>query len=662
MTDWSLPDSLYYHSLDLQFAKSMMRLCGRQYESEAGEYLCRLLSYQLRHSHVCLELTKAIDPFPILVNNKENEEQGKERARRLLLSPQTFEWLNASPIVIKADQIKNKKRPLVWDEAKGKLYLWRHYDDEVRLVRLLKKLCSSPGLYDVAALSAKKDDANMLHQIFYDNNSSLPGENNELDFQQLALCLSFIRPFLMISGGPGTGKTHTIVKILSAHLKLNPELRFALAAPTGKAAMRISQSMSKQGFAFELPEVLTLQRLLGQSKDGNRFAYHAQNPLELDLLIVDEASMIDLFLFVRMLEALGLNKANKSLGFQPDSSFTRLVILGDHHQLASVGSGSVFAELCGNKAYFDNPTAKAVKDIFELDMQNEKSLLVKNKINKGNFLANSLVVLNKNYRFSQNNAISAFTHYIRNEQQDKKLADILNSLPNAAKSKDNGLDFFNSTLDLFKKSEKNSHLQAFANLVRQGFAKCLKGELVEMLEALRSFCVLAPMREGPQGVNALNDYIMKILEQAGLLERTGGQPRVYPILISENDHQLSLFNGDLGLVVQDYQQQSAYFYSVAASDGPLRKLPLQILPRHEMSFAMTVHKSQGSEFDSLVFVLPEKPHPLISRQLVYTALTRSRHKLSLFASPQALEKSLANSTIRSSGLADRLKNHATFSR
>ncbi len=605
----------------------MLRLCGPEYQSSVGEHLCRLLSYQIRNGQVCLDLDElnCRKLWPLDPQEKNQQKEG----HRLLYSAELKTWLSSASIVSKERDIDKQIRPLVWDEEASKLFLYRHYDYELRLVRLLKKLCL-------------RGTRNIQQELLSQSSSfSQVDANQELDQQQLAVYLSVLQPFLMISGGPGTGKTHTIVKILQAHLELEPKLRFALAAPTGKAAMRIGQSINQQNLGLEMTQeaqVSTLQRLLGQSRDGSRFYHNPKHPLDLDLLIIDEASMIDLALFVHTLEALGPQ--------------TCLILLGDHHQLASVASGAVFRELCRNPPSLSKQVATKIKDLFGLDAF---KLVSSCEDNSQTFLQDSLVVLEKNFRFTENSSISILSKQIRQKNIRQALV-FLDSLTSQLTAGTGDRNFFYQ--------EKDIYSQAFTDLIMEGFGQLREDSNIEsMLRVVQNFCVLAPLRQGKQGVAALNTHVVRILLQANLLKIKNGKPTIYPILISENDYQLDLFNGDVGLVIQTPEKQSAYFYGfvpdrVKSSEGQqvlgLREIPLQILPHHEMSFAMTVHKSQGSEFTSVVLVLPESKHPLVNRELIYTALTRARQKISVFTSKEVLQAALTNFSERSSGLRDRL--------
>jgi len=432
------------------------------------------------------------------------------------------------------------------------------------------------------------------------------------DRQQQAVEAATLRRFLVVSGGPGTGKTTTVLRILARLLSQRPQLRVALCAPTGKAAARLQTSI-REGAAREqhtipLPEsASTIHRLLGSIHNSPAFRHNAAHPLPVDLLVVDEASMVPLPLMAKLLDALA-----------PDAS---ILLLGDRDQLASVEPGSVLGDI-----------AIAATT-------------------HGSALSGSMVTLEKNYRFGNESPIYALCQSIRTGSH----ADALEMLRSA--------------------SEQDGTIRSIQIPAPKALAASLRGPIVEgfrtvltapnadaALEAFTQFRVLCALRSGPYGVEQLNTLITRILREEDLLppatpHRSITEGDVEPIhglpfLIQENDSQLGLFNGDIGIF---WKSGDAAPMACFASNGetPSQVSPAR-LPKHEPAFAMTVHKSQGSEFDNVLLILPDQPSPVLTRELVYTGITRARRSVEIWHSPDVLRDAIAATIHRDSGLADAL--------
>ena len=435
--------------------------------------------------------------------------------------------------------------------------------------------------------------------------------------QKAALQKALESRFSIISGGPGTGKTHTLAALV-LHLLQQPESagqRLALAAPTGKAATRVQESLRKSLESMmqtqnqnsieadSLPKAYTIHRLLGSLPNSPYFKHDADNPLELDLLMVDEASMIDLPLMAKMLSALPEN--------------ARLVLLGDASQLASVEPGRVYGDLCR-----------------AADKQ-------------GSVLQGCLTELVRSRRFPPDSVIGKASRAIKagNAELAWQVISEENNKP-AAEAGARLFEISGPELDLAKDRD-------FHELVKQGYAKFLAAKTP--LEALRhaaDFIALTPRRSGPYGVKKLNQIILDILSGLEGFNPQGSFFSHQLIMISKNTPEIGLFNGDCGVVFPDPEQEDrlCVFFP---GDNPesLKKLPLPRLPEHECAFALTIHKSQGSEFEQLAMILPGRSDSaLLSRELLYTGMTRSKTKFYLWSSFDNFQKAVANQTTRNSGL------------
>lgn len=559
--------------------------------TETVELLVGWLSRCLREGHVCLSL------FDVA-----GQARVSDAGEPLPAFPEIdacFEALRQCPAVTTSGATERK--PLVLDE-KGRFYFHRYFEHEVRLAAALLELDVEPARE--AALTGSPADTER-----FDVDAALsrhfPGAPPE-DGQRRAAASALERRFLVISGGPGTGKTSTVVKILALFVeralgsgRRPPEI--LLLAPTGKAAARLGESIDQARAGLSTSsEVIeqvraatsTIHRALGVRPDsGTRFVRHRDNPLPADIVLVDEASMIDLALMRHLVEAL-----------RPGA---RLLLLGDRHQLASVEAGSVLAELSEARA-------------------------------EGGGLAE----LTKSYRFKNDSAIFRLAQAIREGDAEGVAAqlDARSSEP--------------SEVLLQRAAEFPADSKWLEQRVIAGFRPLLRERSPEAaLARLEQFRVLAAHRRGPRGVETLNELCRSWLVRAALVPPSGEFYRGRQILVTENDPGTRLSNGDLGLVWTDVDgTPSVYFPS---AEGPRRFSPAQ-LPAHETAFALTIHKTQGSEYDEVLVVLPEEGSLLLSRELLYTAVTRARKRVALFGSTDAVVGGVRRRVRRASGLAERL--------
>jgi exodeoxyribonuclease V alpha subunit len=427
-------------------------------------------------------------------------------------------------------------------------------------------------------------------------------QETEEDLQQLAVNLALRKHFLIISGGPGTGKTTTVTRILAHLLEqgVNPE-RILLAAPTGKAAMRMQESIrdTKQRLALpmdvaeRIPEqASTLHRLLGYLPNRIGFRHHAENPLPADVVIVDEASMIDISLMTHLFEAV------------PPKA--KLILLGDKDQLASVETGSIFRDLC-----------------------------------QGDALAFHRVVLQKSYRFVAEDGIGQLAQAIR-DADEARMLEVLASP-----------DFVDVTLD-----ESLGGLDA--EWVRSGWhdyvAAVKTGEMEAIFRAFNTLRILTPLRKGRMGVEGLNPWVDGVMQRL-LPIHAGAQKPWYvgrPVMVTQNDYRQNLFNGDIGIVLPNEHGDLRVWFP-GGETGQYRAVAPIRLPAHETAWVMTIHKSQGSEFTRVLLILPETEDlPLLGRELLYTAVTRAKQGIHILASRTTLGRALRQVTPPASQLQERL--------
>ncbi len=479
--------------------------------------------------------------------------------------------------------------PLVLDGS-GHLYLYRYWQYEQELARRI--------LQKAGAASPNLDENLLLHGLA----RLFPGRG-ELDRQKEAALVALHRQFCVISGAPGTGKTSTVVRILALLLEQDKSQRqrIAMAAPTGKAAARLKTSINDIKHSLDcsyevkasIPDdVVTIHRLLGTLSRSARFRHSAGNPLPFDTVIIDEASMVALPMMSTLVTAL-----------RPDA---RLILLGDSDQLASVEPGSVFGDLCRTGA------GSQVSP-----------------------LRRSIVMLEKNYRFQAGSGIPEISRVVNNGME----RDALELL----KSGEGGV----SWQKLLSREELQN---ALANKVVEGYRGYLEAESArEALEQFDRFRVLCALREGPYGVSGLNRTVENILAHEGLISTKGAFYLGRPLMITVNNHAMQLFNGDTGILFPDPENGGELRAFFPAPDGGVRTLVPERLPLHETAYATTIHKSQGSEFGRVLMILPPNDSELLTRELLYTGITRAKESVEIWANEEVFCAAVRKKTKRNSG-------------
>jgi exodeoxyribonuclease V alpha subunit len=481
----------------------------------------------------------------------------------------------------------NENAPLVLDE--NRLYLNRLWFYEDFVAQKIRAMLEQEVITNPLKITAQVD------RLF-------PASDTVDRDQKDAVLAAASKPFSVISGGPGSGKTSTIVRILAVLLALNPECRIALAAPTGKAAARmmvsIRQRVDQIGLGnntkITIPgEATTIHRLLGYRRNG--FSYNELHRLPVDCVVIDEASMIDLKLMFHLLAAL------------PDQA--QLILLGDRDQLASVAAGNVLGDITGHGHALDIGTTA---------------------------VAASIALLRNSYRFNRDSAISQIASLV-NQGQSAAATDLL-------RSTDKGLLWY---------AEESDQIHADAlvwiyNAYQPVFESEVPADALEIYETTRVLCAT---NQGYFGVESLNQRISGALLARNKLPETNLYSGL-PIMITRNHHELGLFNGDTGILWQYEDGLRACFRD---SDGGIRDLAINRLPEFTPAWASTVHKSQGSEFDSVLLILPSDPESgALSRELLYTAITRARQRFILHAASSVVVRAIENLTRRHSGLAYKL--------
>jgi exodeoxyribonuclease V alpha subunit len=602
-------------------------------------------------------------------------------------------------------------RPLVLD-GRDRLYLHRDFALERRLARRL-----------IAALGVPPEPP--------DTGAPQAANADEPDWQALAAALALRGRLTIVSGGPGTGKTTAVVQLLARLLTRDPGCRIALAAPTGKAAARMTEAIRQRAGA--LPEALrarlpttasTVHRLLGVSPAmrggaGEGFAHHAGRPLPIDLLVIDEASMLDLALATRLLEAV------------PPRA--RIVLLGDQDQLAAVESGAVFAELSADPGL----SPACIGDLARA-CGLPPAAVRPPAPRAATGLRDCVVWFTRQFRFGADSAIGRLARQVQAGDAAAALAGLEASTPGVTSVGSLATGVGATTVDRAMTvggaptvgsamavggaptvgsamavggaptvgsamavggaatagsvetlgrptvggtdgvawwpdaaSALGAATEEALGAGYEGYAEVLQAALrgeadaEEVLEAFDRYRVLAALRVGPRGVAALNRRLARRFRARLGTADTAPASAWYPgrpVLVTRNDPLLRLFNGDVGIALPGEGPEAPLQVCFADAERGVRRVAPVRLPEHDDAWALTVHQSQGSEFDAVAVVLPAEPHRVLSRELLYTAVTRARHAVRLVGPASVIAAAIDAPTRRHSGLIDRIAEEVAAQR
>ncbi|MGJ8689628.1 MAG: exodeoxyribonuclease V subunit alpha [Gammaproteobacteria bacterium] len=602
--------------LSCVFARFIARHCNVAQDSLLV-MTAALLSERNQHGDVCLELNRFAEQtlFTAQVGHD------------AIVAPSAQQW---QQLLLESECVGGPGDSVPMIVEHGRLYLQRFWHYECAVYEAINARLGQ----NIALQQDLLRDG--LERLFPAQASASP-----VDWQKLGSALASSQRFAVISGGPGTGKTTTVVKVLALLFEQNPALRIKLAAPTGKAAARMVESIRsarqrldlKPEIASLLPdEASTLHRLLAY-QDGNGyrgFRHNRQNPLLLDCLVIDEASMIDLPLMWSLLEACPTDM--------------RIILLGDRDQLASVEAGNVLGDITGHgqALHYSQDMVNLLQSLTGV----EASLLpVSDNVPA---IADSLALLRTSHRFAADSGIGALASAVNNGE-----VEIAQQLLRQANVDVNALAL-SDIVWISPPSNPNAPLHS--QVLQWALAQYRPYfECTEVEQALAIFAktrILCAAHEGPLGERELNRQVADRLRRVGAL-KGADETHGTPIMVTVNDYEMGLFNGDIGLLW--YSEQGVLEACFPDLDGEVRRIPAASLPEHVSAWAMTVHKSQGSEFNEVLLILPSKAtSPLLLRELVYTGITRARTRLLLHSSTEALAKACRTPVQRSSGLAARL--------
>lgn len=540
------------------------------------------------------------------------------------------DWL---PALASSPAVGMDQQPLVLDGSR--LYLHRYWQYECRVAASIRERAAQTVAVD------EPQTARQLTQFF-------AGQSIGPDWQKIACAVALRGRLAIITGGPGTGKTYTVARLLALLLASTPQpetLRIALTAPTGKAAARLKQSIDQAIAGLACPDLpladlvaragaaRTLHSLLGARPDTRRLRHDSAHPLDIDVLIVDEASMIHLEMMDNLLAAL------------PPQA--RLILLGDKDQLASVEAGAVLGDLCRDAEA--GHYAPATRD-YVASTANE-TLPAKFLDPAGSALAQQTVMLRQSRRFGGpiGQLALAVNHGDCNgaqiclRNQDEAVRWLTPNRPASL-----------VTLALDGREGAPGGYRSYLEIVRQGPQHDHAAWVKQVLTAFERFRLLCALREGEWGVAGLNRAIETALQEIRLISKRGEWYAGRPVMITRNDYGAGVFNGDIGIALPE--AQAGAVMRVFFLDGDeVRSVLASRLADVETAYAMTVHKSQGSEFEHTVLVLPPETSQVLTRELIYTGITRARARFTLVSTnPAVLNAAILQQTRRASGLAGRL--------
>jgi len=624
-----------------------------------------LASHQLGRGHICLDMDSALADPDGTLSLPPDGEAGEDMPVKpsLLLCKLTKEtWIShlAGSDLVGSD---DDRTPLVLEQ--GRLYL-RRYWQYTRQVAL--EIFERVG----QVTPVPQDLEKRLDELFINLRSPEETQKRIVHWQSVAAAVAAASTFSVISGGPGTGKTTTVVQVLGLLQGIAMEqgglLRIRLAAPTGKAAARLTESMSTaikflpEKILPHMPtEVTTLHRLLGTRHDSRHFIHNRNNRLHVDLLVVDEASMIDLEMMDALLSALPAK--------------AKLILLGDKDQLASVEAGSVLGDICANAS---NPCYRPETIDF---IKKTTGYHTSDFSGPGNGLDQQIVVLRKSHRFHENSGIGNLARAV-NQGDGKQVAKVWeNGYPDISQLKLHSHEdpgFRRLVLDGNPKSfphaaEQPAGYREYLETIHRGAGNWPSEDhwFKAVLASFNRFQILSPIRKGDWGVEGLNKISARILYNAGLIRATQEWYPGRPVMVTRNDYRLGLMNGDIGIVLEGGDDdkkgyakgnlsEKALRVIFPMADGSIKKVLPSRLGAVETVYAMTVHKSQGSEFDHTALVMPDTMSPVLTRELIYTGITRARSFFTMAGtSTKILADAVQQRTIRASGLRDLLlkKDH-----
>lgn len=654
----SLEETGFFEKIDLQLGRFIVETFVKK-DSPGGTdafpevILASALACKLsRSGHTCIPLDKErLEKMLLRI---------EEEIPVFLDFSKIFSWssilIDSSAAITSCEALSGaalgeKIRPLVVDEDKGLLYIYRYWAYEHMILERIKEMQGGDSKLIGSCDTALVKKA--IVSLFSDDK----GPCDEGKWRGAAVATAALRRFTVITGGPGTGKTTTVARVLAILLMINPDLTIAVAAPTGKAAARIGEAIAREkermvsgrileGISPDLngAELLrripsgaaTIHRLLGSVQESPYFRHNSENPLPFDVVVIDEASMVDLPLMAKTMDALGKE--------------SRLILLGDKSQLASVEIGVVFGDICSveNVDFFSPQSVSAIRELSGLEVASSE---------KKGWIEGCIIELKENFRFGRDSGIARLSTAV-NRGDGNEVMDVLKEARGDGDEVSSVLKEAGSDSEIKWITKTPTRRESLKKKLKDIIVNRCKGlfggsSVEECIKVLESFKVLSPLRKGPFGVVSLNGIIEEILWEEKLIPKGARYYPGKPLIVMKNDYGLHLYNGDVGVIGKD-EKKDLRAYFPRGDDGPAiggyRGILPGRLPEHETVYAMTVHKSQGSEFDEVLLILPPEGSPVLTRELLYTAITRARKRVEIWGGEEVIRKCVAERIERVSGM------------
>ncbi len=605
-----------FSSFDLQIGKYLSSFDSEN--KKDVQLAAALTSRQLRDGHICVSLPEFAGRI-LGTGDDQNEN---------VQFPELPAWLRSLKNV-NCVGAPGEFKPMILDDA-HRLYFQRYWQYEQDIAEFI--LCRMPVHQDTG--TSPKIIREKLQ--FYFPEMSF----GEISWPGIAAVAALIRKFMVITGSPGTGKTTTITKIMAFLLDIKKNtLRIALCAPTGKAAARLEESVKKTkeilnshaDIKNQIPDTaMTIHRLLGSLKHSPYFYFNQKNHLPYDMVVVDEASMVDLPLMAKLMTAL--------------SPKAQLVLLGDKDQLASVEAGAVLGSIC-----FPDPLNVFSRIFGRLLAETCGEQTESSDTAPG--IQDCIIELKHNYRFSEESGIGLLSRAIKAGDTERAL-----ELIHAEEFSDIHFSEISRPEDL-QELLKDKAMKSYREYLHavQSLPVCVD----DIFDRLDSFRILCALKVGIWGSQRMNVVVERLLSEAGLINLTTPYYEGRPVMIVQNDYRLQLFNGDVGIVLRDPADKNKIKVFFRDQRQGLRSMSPERLPQHETVWAMTIHKSQGSEFDKVALILPNSDIPVLTRELLYTGITRARLHVDIWTTRDVFTKAVQRQIIRKSGLTDAIKDQQT---
>ena len=568
-----------------------------------------LLSQKLTEGNICI----SVDDVP---DNLNSTPYSKSITAKELIS---FKHLVSKQDVLTTPFILHNER----------LYFQRYFKYETSIIHKLNDLIAAEKTVLANRMSQLESQRTLIQSLKTDYKLDNLTPKEKVDWQLVAVTQALLNNFTIITGGPGTGKTTTLAKLLIVLYALEPNAKVALAAPTGKASMRMLESLKSSTLNFteetkaKIGQLVpsTIHSLLGYKRESVNFKHNAENPLPYNWVVVDEASMIDVPMFSKLLAAIGDN--------------TRIILLGDKDQLASVEAGSLLGDLCQTLPslnQFSNETAQWINTFITDDDRKINAEFINDT---KQLLAGHIIELKYSHRFNSQGAIGKVSKAVI--EGDLEGLKSLIGAPTAS----------NVTFDFEYKEE------ILSKFVEGYEAYINEHDKAEALKKLNQLRVLVAVRESNRGMKAINKFIELHLRKKGLLKPDGDFYENRPIMVTRNMYDLELFNGDTGIMRKDESgNMKAYFED---PKGGIKSVLPAYLTYSETVFAMTIHKSQGSEFNNVLVVLPEgTSNALLTRELLYTGITRAKDHITIQGKQDTIDYAVSTCVKRISGITGRI--------